>query len=40
MNEIVREFVDKGYAKNENEVLEKIKGAANLDTKHLDKKIG
>ena len=39
-NEIVREFVDKGYAKNENEVLEKIKGAANLDTKHLDKKMG
>jgi hypothetical protein len=37
---IVDEFVNKGYAKNENEVIEKLKDAANLDSKHIDKKLG
>jgi N-acetyl-anhydromuramyl-L-alanine amidase AmpD len=37
---IVDEFVNKGYAKTEAEVIEKLKDAANLDTKHVDKKMG
>ena len=37
---IVHDFINKGYAKNEAEVIDNIKGAANLDTKHIDSKMG
>jgi hypothetical protein len=37
---IVHDFINKGFATNEAEVLDSIKSAANLDTRHIDKKMG
>lgn len=37
---IVHDFINKGFAKDEAEVIDNIKGAANLDTKHIDSKMG
>jgi hypothetical protein len=37
---VVHDFINKGYAKNELEVIEKLTDAAQLDSRFIDKKLG